>query len=89
MDCKFLKVGSDKQYCSKKPVKGSVYCHMHKFIMKNDKTKPCLHCGKRTCSKLQICNKCGANNLRVKRRYHTVIKPFNDECKRLMCIDID
>ena len=82
MDCEFLKVGSNDP-CHKQAVKNSKYCAMHKFLMKNGNVKSCLRCGKRTCSKLQICNKCGANKIRVLQRYHNVVKPFYIECRRL------
>ena len=54
---------------------------------KNSKVKPCLRCGNGTYSKLQICNPCGANKVRVMQRYHTVIKPFKNECIRLRNIE--
>ena len=54
---------------------------------KNSKVKPCSRCGKGTYSKLQICNPCGANKIRVMQRYHTVIKPFKNECIRLRNIE--
>ena len=56
------------------PLKNSYYRAMHIFLIKYSKVKPCLKCGKR--SKLQICNPCGANKVRVNDRYHTVIKPL-------------
>ena len=83
MECAFLKVGSDDP-CHKKPVKNSQYCVIHKFLMKNSNVKPCKCCGKRTYSKLQICERCGANVIRVRRRSY-----FNSECKRLRRINID
>ena len=87
MECAFQKVCSD-DICRKKPVKYSQYCAMHKFLMKNKNVKACLLCGKRTYSKLQICNRCDDYNLRSKIAYYGVIKPFRTECKRLRDIDI-
>ena len=79
MECLILRVGSDEP-CYKTPTKNSKYCTMHNFLMKNSNEKPCLRCGKRTHSKLQICNACGA----YKIRYHTV----KYECQRLRQIDL-
>ena len=87
MECAFQKVCSD-DLCHKKPVKNSQYCAMHKFLMKNDNVKACLLCGKRTYSKIQICNRCDGNNLRAKFVYYNVVKPFRSECKRLRNINI-
>ena len=86
MDCAFLKAGSDDP-CHKKPVKNSQYistCVNHKFLMKNSNVKPCKCYGKRTYSKLHICERCGANVIRVRRKCY-----FNSECKRLRRIHID
>ena len=69
------------------PTKKPQYCAMHKFLMKTSQVKPCLRCGNGTCSKLRICNWCGANKIRQKQRYHNVIKPFNTACQRLKNID--
>ena len=88
MECAFLKVGSDDP-CHKKPVKDSQYCAMHKFLMKNSNVKACLRCGKRTYSKVQICNRCDGNKLSIRLRYCNVIRPFRSECKRLRNINID
>lgn len=87
MKCAFLRVGNNEP-CHSKPTKKSVYCRMHNFLIKASKVKPCLRCGLGTCSKLQMCNKCGANNIRMNQRYHEVIKPFNSECHRLRQIEI-
>ena len=73
MECAFLKVGSDDP-CHKKPVKNSQFCRIHIFLMKNSNTKPCKLFGKRTYSKLQICERCGVDVIRVKRRWY-----FNSE----------
>ena len=67
--------------------KNLIYCSMHNFLIKNSQVKPCLRCGKGTCSKLQICNKCGADNIRQKQRYHNVVKQLNNECRRLRNIE--
>ena len=48
---------------------------------KNENVKSCLCCGKRTYSKLQICNRCDGDNLRAKITYYVVVKPFRMECK--------
>lgn len=66
--CAFLKVGDNKP-CRLKPTKKSQYCRIHNFLIKTSQVKPCLGCGKGTCSKFQICNKCGAISLRAKIRY--------------------
>ena len=58
------------------------------FFIKYSKVKPCLKCGKGTWSKLQICNTCGGNKIRVNERYHTKIKPFNSESHRLRNISV-
>ena len=82
MECAFLRVG-DNEPCHLQPTKNSKYCALHTFLIKKSQVKPCLRCGKGTWSKLQICNPCGANKIRVNKRYHTVIKPYNAECHRL------
>ena len=82
MECGFLRVG-DNEPCHLQPTKNSKYCALHNFLIKNSQVKPCLRCGKGTWSKLQICNPCGANKIRVNKRYHTVIKRCNAECHRL------
>ena len=51
--------------------------------MKKSKVEECIYCEKETYPSLQICNPCGANKIRVNKRYHTVIKPYNAECHRL------
>ena len=82
MECAFLNVG-DNEPCHAKPTKNAKYCAMHNFLIKSSKVKACLRCGKRTSSKLQFCDSCGANKIRVLHRYHTVIKPFKNESRRL------
>ena len=60
------------------------YCAIHNFLISRSKVKPCLRCSKGTWSKLQICTPCVSNEIGVNKRYHTVIKPFNTECRRLV-----
>ena len=86
MECTFLRLG-DNEPC-RGPQKNSNYCAIHNFLIKHSKVKPCLRCGKGTWPKLQICNPCAANKIRVNERYHTVIKPFNAECHRLRNISV-
>ena len=88
MECAFLKAGRD-DLCHMKPVNYSQYCAMHKFLMKNSNVKACLRCGKRTYSKVQICNRCDGNKISIRLRYYNVIKPFRSGCKRLRNINID
>lgn len=87
MECAFLRLG-DNEPCHSRPTKKSNYCAMHNFLIKHSKVKPCLRCGKGTWSKLQICNLCGANKIRVNERYQTVIKPLHTECRRLRKISV-
>ena len=82
MECAFLR-GGDNEPCHLQPIKNSKYCALHNFLIKKSPVKPCLRCGKGTWSKLPICNPCGANKVRVNKKYHTVIKPYNAECHRL------
>ena len=84
MECAFLRAGNNELF---EPTKKSVYCSMHNFLIKNSQVKPCLRCGKGTCSKLQICNRCGASNIRQKQGYHSVAKQYNNECRKLRSID--
>ena len=77
MECAFIRVGGS-DHCHKKPTKTSNYCSTHKFLMKNTNVKPCLYCSKRTFSRLQICEACGANKIRVTQKSY-----YNTECRRL------
>ena len=86
MECAFLQVGNNEP-CHLKPIKKSIYCTMHNFLIKNSQVKPCLRCGKGTWYKLQICNKCGASNIRQKQKHHNVVKQYNNECRRVRSIE--
>ena len=87
MECAFLGLG-DNEPCHSRPTKNPNYCAIHNFVKKHSKVKLCLRCGKGTWSKLQICNLCGADKLRVNERYHTMIKPTNAKCHMLRIISV-
>lgn len=84
--CKFMRLDGVAS-CSKKPVKNSIYCSIHKFRKDKRMSKLCLCCGNWTRSTLQVCRSCGVARIRARRRYHAVVKPFNDENKRLRNIE--
>ena len=89
LKCAMLPLGSNKQ-CKNKPVKNSIYCKVHNYIMKHNKSKtiPCLQCGKGTSAKYQICVSCGGHEVRLKHKYIGVIKPWRQEIARLNRIHI-
>lgn len=82
MKCAFFRIG-DNELCHSRPRKIQTTVRYIFFFIKYSKVKPLLRCGKGACSKLQICNLCGANKIKVNKRYHTMIKPLNTECHRL------
>ena len=78
MECAFLKVGNHKP-CESKPTKNSKYCKLHNYLMKTSKVLPCIHYGKGTYSKYQVCVQCGVHKI----RYMYVV-----ECNSLRQIDV-
>ena len=76
--------------CKNKPVKNSIYCKVHNYIMKHNKSKtvPCLQCDKGTSAKYQICVPCGGHEVGLKYKYIDVIKPWGKEIARLNRIHI-
>ena len=89
LKCAMLPLGSNTQ-CKNKSVKNSIYCRVHNYIMKHNKSKTvqCLHCGKGTSAKYQICVLCGGHEVWLKHKYIDMIKPWRQEIARLNRIHI-
>ena len=81
MLCEFLMVGD--KHCKLKATKNSNYCKIHNYNAKKSKVYKCKLCNKGTFAKYQVCSKCDAHKIRLKKRYEYIA-----ECRKFRHIDI-